>query len=69
MQLKIPFSDIPEQGFECEINDSSWFPAEFVEQAGPAVVHVRLIVWSEASSCDRLDKSMREEYRKIVTID
>ena len=43
MQLKIPFSEIPEQGIECEINDFSWFPKDLVEQAGPAAVHIRLI--------------------------
>jgi uncharacterized protein len=42
MQLKVPFSEIPEQGVEYEITDSSWFPVERMEQAGPAVVHVRL---------------------------
>ncbi len=42
MQLKVPFSEIPEHGIECEINDSSWFPGDLVEQAGPVAVHIRL---------------------------
>lgn len=42
MQLNVPFSEIPEHGIECEIRDSSWFPGDQVEQAGPATVRIRL---------------------------
>lgn len=47
MQLKIPFSDIPEHGIECEIRDSSWFPGDLLEQAGLEAVHIRLIKKNE----------------------
>ena len=42
MQLKVPFSEIPEQGIEGEVTDSSWFPEDRMEQSGPATVHIRL---------------------------
>lgn len=42
MQLKIPFSEIPEHGVECEITDSLWFPEDRMEQAGPLTAHIRL---------------------------
>ena len=42
MQLNVPFSEIPEQGVECEIKDSSWFPVDRVGQDGPVSVHLRL---------------------------
>lgn len=42
MQLTVPFSDIPEHGIECEVNDTSWFPVEDIEPAGEPIIHVRL---------------------------
>ena len=42
MQLRVPFSEIPEHGIECEIKDSSWFPGDLLEQVDPVDVHVRL---------------------------
>lgn len=42
MQLKVPFSEIPEHGVECEIKDSSWVPEEELELIGPVAVHIRL---------------------------
>ena len=44
MQFKVPFSEIPEHGAEYEINDSSWFPEDVIEQdaSAPVTVFIRL---------------------------
>lgn len=42
MQFKVPFSEIPEQGVEYELKDSSWFPENIIERAAPVVAHIRL---------------------------
>ncbi|MCL7488142.1 MAG: DUF177 domain-containing protein [Desulfobulbaceae bacterium] len=42
MQLNVPFSEIPDQGVEFDIQDSSWFPDDVVEQAGAVGAHIRL---------------------------
>ncbi len=47
MQLNVPFSEIPEHGIECEIKDSSWFPKDRLEKAGPVYVRIRLIKKSD----------------------
>jgi len=47
MKLYVPFSEIPEHGVECEIKDSSWFPGELGEPAGPVSIHVRLVKKNE----------------------
>ena len=49
MQLNVPFSEIPEHGIEYEIRDTSWFPEDLVETAGPVSVHVRLTKKNENS--------------------
>lgn len=42
MKLKVPFSEITEHGFEYSITDTSWFPEDLMDRAGPVAASIRL---------------------------